>query len=258
MSFINFESEKEFIEEIKRKLGWPVVKVELDDSQWQDVLKQTRRWFMAKKSLVAMVKKSYPACGNPISFGEIDSTNGVYKILEVIPDESQSGLQGSVYSNYYELLPNGYPLWGDTGTYGFGRGIRSQNSYLVQILTQIEQRRKIYGAGFDWSIREDYVNGHALYLFPSERARQYIVIYKPKILPINLLEGWDSEIFFRWGIAETKETLGIIRSKYKDYPAAGGTISTDGPELLEQAKEEKERLQKDILTSQGPDMPLFG
>ena len=80
----------------------------------------------------------------------------------------------------------------------------------------------------------------------------------PEKLPIQALEGRDAQLFFDWGLADAKETLGTIRNKYKDYPAAGGSISMDGSDLLEQAKDAKENLEEQISDSQGPMLPLFG
>jgi len=256
MSFIAFEKERELIDEVKRKLGHPIVKVEVDDSQWTDIIKQTKRWFFAKKSVMAMTTGRFVSgCDNAIPFEDIDPVNGVYKIIDVYFDESIAGVRG-IDNTYYEILPFGYPVWGSS-TYAFGSGAYNRTSYIYQVFTQLEQRRKVYGADLDWTVQEDYVNGHKLYMTPNNRTRTYGILYKPKTLPLEKLEGRDANLIFRYALAETKETLGTIRNKYKDYPSAGGTISMDGSELLDQAKEEKEKLEEEIAGSQGPIAPLF-
>ena len=59
MSFYNYDSDQEVIDEVRRKLGYPIVKVELDDSQWKDVIKSTKRWFLGKKSIISLKYFTY-------------------------------------------------------------------------------------------------------------------------------------------------------------------------------------------------------
>jgi hypothetical protein len=256
MSFVSFETEKELIQDLKIELGEPVVRVELDESQWDRVVKKSKRWFFAKKSVMACKTMRYNANQDPIPFEDIDSVNGVYKILDVYPDATDSGARGHD-STYFELLPFGYPIWG-SHDHVFGTFAYNRTSYVFQVYESLERRRRMYGADMDWFVKEDHINGKTLHLTPQNRCRQFSVLYKPKVLPLQALEGRDAQLFFEWALAEAKEILGTIRSKYKDYPAAGGSISTDGPELLDQAKEAKERLTEEIADSQGPMMPIFG
>jgi hypothetical protein len=256
MSFVNFESELELIDEVKRKLGHPMVKVELDVSQWNDIVKQTKRWFLAKKSVTSLVYRVYASSAGPIPFNEIDPVNGVLEIIEVFPDETQFGAKGED-NTYYEIFPFGYPVWGSS-TFAFGSHTYNRTSYIIQVLQSLEMRRRMYGSEMDWFVQKDAINGHKLFLTPNIRARNYGVVYKPKILPIRALEGRDADLLFQWALAEAKESLGRVRSKYADYPAAGGTITTDGPTLLEESKADKERLNTEIADSQGPMSILFG
>lgn len=256
MSFYSFKDNDEFVCEIKSRLGFPVVKVELDDSHWASIVKNTKRWFMAKKSLIAVTTGTYAQNQNPIPFSDIDPVNGVYKVIDVYMDGTDSGARGHD-STYFEILPNGYPIWGSANNI-FGSLAYNRTSYVTQIFQAIEQRRRAYGADLDWFVKQDNFNGHTLHLTPQRRCREYAIVYKPATLPIDLLEGRDAQLFLDWGVADAKEVLGIIRSKYKDYPAAGGTISTDGQELLDAAKEAKEKLEEEIADSQGPMMPSVG
>jgi hypothetical protein len=256
MSFYVYDNESELIEEVKRKLGHPMVKVEIDDSQWKDVIKSSKRWFMSRKSLVSLTYVNYNQSTNPIAFSDIDPVNGVYAILEVYPDEVSYGPKGED-TTYYEILPYGYPVWG-ASTYSFGSRIYNQSSFIYQIFASLEKRRKLYGAEKDWFIQEDHINGHKLYMTPSTRCGRIGIVYKPAILPITALKGRDAELFYLYALATAKETLGRIRSKYSDYPGAGGNISMDGGALLEEAKTEKEWLEDQIAGSQGPSGIVFG
>lgn len=257
MSFLKFDNEEEFINDLKITLGHPVIRVELDDSHWLQVIKKTKRWFFAKKSLIAITsKKSYVSCQGPIPFSQIDTVNGCYKVLDVLFDSTDAGIRG-YDATYYDILPFGFPLWGSS-TEIFGTSAYNRTSYAYQVFESIERRKRMYGTELGWFVQEDDMNGHQLVLTPSQRCREYMVVYKPKALPISKLEGRNAQLFFDWGLAEAKEMLGMIRSKYKDYPAAGGNISTDGAELLDAAKELKEKLTEEIADSQYPMGVILG
>ena len=88
-----------------------------------------------------------------------------------------------------------------------------------------------------------------LYLLPKPSQSELIYYdYKGVIgqehipdLPIR-----DYDLLRRYALAEAKEILGRIRSKYASIPAAGGEINLDGSTLLDEAKAEKERLEEEI------------
>ena len=68
----------------------------------------------------------------------------------------------------------------------------------------------------------------------------------------EITDARDVDLIYRYVEATAKKIVGRVRSKYKSYPAAGGTIDTDGPDLLEEARVDFEKLEEEIAGSQYP------
>jgi hypothetical protein len=56
------------------------------------------------------------------------------------------------------------------------------------------------------------------------------------------------------GVAEEKEILGRIRSKYQNVPGAQGAVSMDGQALLQEAREDRQKWFQDLIYKFG-DLP---
>ena len=65
-------------------------------------------------------------------------------------------------------------------------------------------------------------------------------------LPFENINGICKMWIKRYALALTKEILGNIRSKIASVPIPNGEVTLNGPELLSQAKEEKEELRKEL------------
>ena len=72
------------------------------------------------------------------------------------------------------------------------------------------------------------------------------------------LKGRDENLIYRYVLNEATRFLGRIRGKYKSYPTAGGESVTDADDLLNDYKEERERLDEEIADSQGPMSIMYG
>lgn len=63
-----------------------------------------------------------------------------------------------------------------------------------------------------------------------------------------LLDRWCKQFLQNWAIAECKEMLGMIRSKYSSgTPGAGGTITLNGETLLAEARQDFTELKEALL-----------
>ena len=98
----------ELIHVIQKKLGMPQIKVELDESQWDEMVDETKRWFLGKKGIIG-AKSMYIVPKRPIKFSAIDTTYGVDSIVDVIfgVDPAMNGL---FYDCIFGVFTNGYPI----------------------------------------------------------------------------------------------------------------------------------------------------
>jgi hypothetical protein len=242
-------NESEMKQQILASLGEPTIKVEIDPGQWCLFFQKTLRWFKAKKGLICC------------------------EVIRLIPGQQQYDLPVGANSVVDIHLPVGYgdiqaifsqgildtnlipaDIFGIGGSGGFSRyGFTFSNSAYVQVLQYLETTRRVISAEPTWEVMcgKIYVsngwcgsnaNGHAM-----------LVMYKKEEVSIeDIKDHRDIDLIYRYTEALAKMVLGRIRSKYKSYPAAGGMIDTDGPELIEEGKAEIEKLEEEISDSQFP------
>jgi hypothetical protein len=228
----------ELIDDIKLKLGYPVVRVEIDDTQWDAIIKKSIRWFKAKKGIIR--------CGviNIISGqNEYEWPPDCDGIVDIILPASDGG---KLFPGMCDLDTNLVPTW----VYGYGwnsgNPVFDVSSY-VMLQQNLDSRRRVFNSEINW-----YEACGKIYLTSqSIQPGQAIVFYKKKTVVLEDFIGRDVDLIQRYIEAIAKHVLGQIRSKYSQYPSAGGTISTDGPELLASAKEEMDKLEEEISGSQG-------
>jgi hypothetical protein len=53
-----------------------------------------------------------------------------------------------------------------------------------------------------------------------------------------------------------KEILGRIRSKYQSVPGAGGSVAMDGQQLLQEAREDRQKWFEDLIYKFGDILPF--
>lgn len=119
--------------------------------------------------------------------------------------------------------------------------------YLLQsYLKQVKKVLSQYGT-------HDVINGKYLQLHPTPAFDNESVILEYRALDSNTIHPAYRNWIQRYALAHAKGTLGRVRSKYKVLPGPGGGAQLDGPELLEEAKQDKENLINELMTEiEGP------
>lgn len=241
-------NETEMKNQILASLGEPTIKVEIDPGQWCLFFQKTLRWFKAKKGLIGC------------------------EVIRLIPGQQQYDLPTGANSVVDIHLPLGF---GDIQSifsqgildtnlvpadlFGFGGGMNRygfsfSNSAYVQVLQYLETTRRVISAEPTWEVMcgKIYV-GNGWCSSSNTSGQCMLVMFKKEDVTIeDIKDHRDIDLIYRYTEALAKMVLGRIRSKYKSYPAAGGMIDTDGPELLEEAKAEIEKLEEEISDSQFP------
>lgn len=229
-------TEDQIKDEILSELGAPVLKVELDNSAWPFIFKRAKRWFQSKKG-VLFTKLINAQSDIPVPSDAIE-------IVQVILPNSGDSL-GCLAS--YGFFPDLVPadIFGPNGV----NGSMFDASAFVQMLDQNEKILRILGSDQGYSIAPD---GHGISLTVDSPSGMVLLVLTKKDWNVNELHGHDEEIFYRYCYALAKRALGRIRSKYGSYPSAGGGVDMDGAALLEEAKEEIEKLDEEIMLIQYP------
>lgn len=221
---------------ILRRLGAPLLKVELTEAHLEDCIADAKRWFSAKKG----VRKQ--------QIMQVNSGQNEYKL----PDECDT-----VYDVVFAASPldlsmifSPYILQGDKVPYDVFAAPQSVGLYssFTQTLQYIETAKRIIGAEPDW--RQE---NRMLYLFPVPKDNYGLLLdFKSHDFTIEQLNERDHDLLKRWALALAKRDLGQIRTKYDSYPTAQGSVQLNGGQLLQEAQAEMDKLDEEIGQSGMP------
>lgn len=225
---------------ILRRLGAPLLKVELTADHLRDNIEDAKRWFAAKKGW----RRFYGFDVQP-NKSEYDLPLDVDVVIDVV--FAYDPLDLSILAYPYWLPPENnqipYSVFNVAGNSG---GLYSNYTQTLQF---IETARRVLSAEADW--RQE---NRKLQLFPNPtRAGKAVVEYTTHTMsPVTELSERDHELLKRYALAQAKKDLGRIRSKFDQYPTAQGTTQMDGTALLEEAKEDIEKLNEELADSAMP------
>lgn len=234
-------TQDEVIERIKFELGYPTVKLELDDTAWNSIITRALSWFKAKKGLIGCTQVTLLE-----GITEYDYPVDANEIIEVtFPTQDTLSMITSLC--FFDIIPiYGYSLGGAWYSPG---AFRFDSSQYVQLLQALEQRRRVLNSEASWydECRKIIVTTKS----PLVGGKMLILYKKITISVTDLFDARDQDMFYRYALATTKTVLGRILRKYSQYPSAGGSINTDGADLIADAKEEFAVLEEEIIGSQG-------
>jgi hypothetical protein len=228
---------------ILRKLGAPLLRVELVQDDLDDAVEEARRWFSAKKGF-----KKVGTMGIVAGQVEYPLDEGIDTILDVTPTNNEVDV--ARFIDPMQLVDGLIPAsifgagLGGAGGYASSGGMLSSYAQTVQYL---HQARTILGAEFEWEQRE-----RSLLVFPARTNGSMIIHYKAATFTVEQLNERDHDLVKRYSLAVAREKLGTVRTKFAQTPGAQDAVTVDGPEQLEKAEREKEALTEEISQSGFP------
>lgn len=233
---------------ILRRLGAPLLKIELTEDHLNDAIAQGLRWYAAKKGFIKQFRLTY--------------NNGQSEYP--LPDDVDTVTEVVFPLSTYDLTPLTSP-WGWawpqenlgmplSGVYGgfanAGGNTGGVVSTFYQVLQYSDTARRVMNGELEWR-QEDRV----LYILPRNQSSYYpavIVYYTANTFNLIDLNQRDFDLVRRYALAKAKRDLGRIRSKYADYPTAQGSVGLDGATLIGEADAEEQQLEEEIGASAMP------
>jgi len=217
---------------VLRRLGSGVIDVELTPEHMEDVIADTKRWFGFRLGQKRIVQIPLTTATN-VYILDPDVT----EVLQVfLPTAHFPAVDTDDFSYTYSLL---FGQWRSPGASPM------PYSDLVQRLQYLSMSKKIFSADREWNYNRD--------------TRELLIMPRPSIVGNMLIEVWtsmidtrefgpeDENLFLRYSLAQAKEFLGEIRSKWDSMPMVGGDKGLNGEKLLEDAARMKEQLEKDAI-----------
>lgn len=226
------QSEDDTKSYILRRLGSGIIDVELTDDMMEDIVIDTKRWFSYRLGQKRIIQIPLTTATNVYVLDP-----DVTEVLRVyLPTSHFPAVDTDDFSYTYSLL---FGQWRSPGASPL------PYSDLVQRLQYLNMSKKIFSADREWDYNKDT---HELLIMP-----------RPSIVGNMLVEVWtrnidtrdlgpeDYGLFIRWALAHAKEYLGQMRSKWDSVPMVGGDKGMNGEKLMEESKEEKEKVEKDVI-----------
>ena len=232
-------------------LGAPVVKLEFDEQNLDFAVDQAMKVFedyagreyfsyyvfdaVPGKSIyemppdIGMVRNVFYKETGTFAFQSTD-LNGAIPIEYFYPGGAYASIQGG-------MIDPVQPMWGRMGEW-----------------TLYKQYEQMYSRVSSNLGGWEYIgNPNTVKLYPVPyRVQKVIVHYMQK------QKDWAdvTQSIQEGALTYIKEILGRIRSKYQSVPGAGGSVSMDGQQLLQEAREDRQKWFEDLIYKFGDILPI--
>jgi hypothetical protein len=241
-------TKSEFKTWIRRKLGEPMVKVELHDVQLDAIINSTKK-FHQKWALGSDNQETYFII-------RLESGKSVYDLPEGLTEIMQMYDYSSSLGNANELFTLENYMW-NMGLLPETFGPFSLVGYHAS-LAYLKDLRRYLPSKFHWL----YIRGNntlKLNPVPDEDQHHKFIMLHCYMAEQYTVEGFDEEReefiekiyeddwFQKYCLAEAKITLGLIRRKFANFTSIGNTgIQLDGDSLISEGNSEKEKLEEQL------------
>lgn len=252
-------TKKALAEKIKRRFGFPQIKIELDNSQIYDAIDQARykfiKWAVGQATTEVYFTQLLSAGQN-----FYDLPIGVTEIVSYGSTGISSGIN-TLFTIENYLYAQGYfeALW-NTANQGY-----SIVSYHIA-RDFLETVRKYSPDKYNWKYHR-YTNqleihpapasGSSLELAEGTVDSPGFILLRGYMIEGSTYDNWtagdsdedfyESDWIFDYAFADCKERLGYIRRKFANFASIGNTgISLDGDSLVSEGKEEKDALMEKL------------
>lgn len=233
-------SRESLIEYALRRLGKPVIEINVDCEQLEDRLDEAlEMWQEFHMDATETVYEPYQLTADDITNQYITFDSNVYTTIEqVIPNNNPGG--SGMFNLEYQLRLQDYTAfgsatWGDNIT-GY-RMYHQHLSLLQEILigkTPVRYTRHADRLYIDWDWSTDAVEG------------EYIVVEANKIVSPDSFTKVYNDIWLKdYTVELIREQWGQNLSKFAGIQLPGG-VTLDGPSIKAEAQQNLERLRQEL------------
>lgn len=240
---------------VQRSLGCGAVILEVTEEHSEDAFDDALRWWIARKGIkrhaVLAVYSGESSYEMPTDCDEVMAVWFPGVQLDVI-----ASINPFAFIDV-EMLPVAYQsLTGLPGGSFYGT--------LHQMIAHAETARRVIGAepafeyDKDTNLLQIYPTNHTSGTVIARYASQKLITVDPTppaTTPKNdfaNLRFRDRDLILRYARAALKVRLGRVRSKYTEWPSAGGAKTMDGDTLLTEGREEFDTLTEELIGLSDP------
>jgi hypothetical protein len=234
-------------EEIQTEFGGGpdgFVNVELSEEAYKNIIRVAKRWFVAKKGF--LVYRPVLITDGVLEYKMKDDVAQVVDVIFQVP----SDVAAFFTLGFFDIIP-----YGPNTLLSVGSGMSNYSGF-AQLLDYTQKRKRVFSVEPEWYYEQQTRILHITARGGTPNGAMLIYCKLTDFDPSTLSDK-DDYMFVRYCKAVAKKVIGRIRSKYDNLPAASGPVGLDGKTLLEEAKDEMEKLDIEIYASQGPDGGLL-
>lgn len=233
---------------ILRRLGAPLLKIELTEEHLSDVVSMALHWYAAKKGFIRNYKQLLtPSITQYPLEPYVDVVTDVVFPLSTYDLTPLTSPWGWAWPEENLGMPLNSVYRGFAAAGASSGGVVSSFS---QVLQYSDMARRVFNGDLEWR-QEDRL----LYILPYRQSVYYpsaIVYYTSTRFTLLDLNERDHDLVKRYALARAKLDLGRIRSKYDQYPTAQGSTGLDGATLIGEGQTEVDELNDEIGDSAMP------
>jgi len=251
MATLGIENIRSFI---MRKLGHPVVCVELDEEQVDQAITDAFIWWSAYRGWYKEAELQLVIDQSEYDLSAVDPP--VVGIIDIYFVADYGWDLEYLWEGFLDV--NGYPYdWylQNEGQGGFYSGI-------VQWQQMRETGARVLSVDADW-IFNSQTKVLTITPRPSDNMVAQKIVYKYETpfdsKYLSMVPPQDAFLIRERALAESKYILGRIRGKYTGgLPAAQGNVSLDGDNLLQEAQADFDRLDRELMALMPPPAIITG
>lgn len=241
--------EKQIKDQTLQMLGQGVVRVEIPAGTLDTAVDRAKGWYAHRAGQTQRTEMQLVAGQQ-----KYDVADDVDTVTDVIMRQSMSdydafggwGVYGADQVGL-TMVPAGLAVGG--GSAGF-------NSMVTQVEQQWNTWRTVVGADTHW----EWEPGEGkLWIMPApDSSRTVFVDYVSTTVDLQSADSSTTYLVREYALAEAKEALGRIRSKYDSFNVPGGTTSLDGKDLIQEAQDRKRDLDDEATEFSGGGFMIVG
>lgn len=226
-----------------RKLGDSNITVELSDDDVRDAVEDALLFYNAQKPI-----RKTEAWVTPVGVSQhiwiTKCVRGVSNITINNPSirSANPNLESQLLSGSYAYM-------------GIGGAPRMDIEYYEYLRQWVRIANRELSSESDWHLSDDK---KSVWIYSPGMNSKVTAELLVDVVDPTLVRPVDMHWFRSYVLALAKQVLGATRSKYSEIPGAGSSIKLDGERLINEGREDQEKLEESLRKTRTDLIPSFG
>lgn len=223
-------------ENVKRRLGHPQIKIELDEEDYDIAISDALRFYSRIKPL--LVSRSTTQGGSYIQLDNNDRKD----LIEIVA------------CDYKNVIKTNFNFGGLIDIPFIPYHYQTRTDRFLGIMQKIDMDAQVLGYDGDWKYNE---NDGRIYFSPPTNGVEVAYVMS-KLRNLETIPVIDEDLFRKLIEAFCREKLSDVRGKLRNIPSPAGELTLDADEQAQKAKDMKEEVKAELIGQRSPTPIIFG